>query len=139
MSGYSLGEFKVSIFAIRIFEPQRPPDSVFSPRFALAENSSFAAKGQERPITGGHAKPSYARKIKETTDGGRGRTRGQARPAIQIFPQGSFETDGGINERKTARRFRSHQAQEIADEKAQEKTLNADRLALGPLPSSRNF
>jgi hypothetical protein len=63
MSGYSLGGFKVSIFAIRIFEPQLPPDSVF-PRFALAENSSSTAKGQERPITGGHAKPSYAAKSK---------------------------------------------------------------------------
>jgi hypothetical protein len=32
--------------------------------------------------------------------------------------------------------FCSHKAQEIADEKAQEKTLNVDRFALGRLPSS---
>ena len=44
MSGYSLGGFKVSIFAIRIFEPQLPPDSVFSPVLRLQRTAVLPPK-----------------------------------------------------------------------------------------------
>jgi hypothetical protein len=62
----------------------------------------------------------YACTIKETTNGGWRRARGETRKALEVLAQRRIETNGKIDERKTIARVCENKTQEVADEKAQE-------------------
>ena len=59
----------------------------------------------------------YACQIKETAKGCRGRLGRKTRGTLEILAQGRLETDGEIDERKAASRFREDEAQKASDEK----------------------
>jgi hypothetical protein len=72
------------------------------------------------PVSARLAKHLYACKIKETANGGwRGACR-EARETFDVIAQGSVETDGEIDERKTIARVCEDKTQEIAEEKENE-------------------
>src|SRR5882724_5828071 len=60
----------------------------------------------------------YASKIKETTNGCRRGTRGQARKALEVVTERAVAQDGELNEPKPVAEARENEAQETAEEKA---------------------
>jgi hypothetical protein len=62
----------------------------------------------------------YACTIKETTNGRWRRARRETRKALEVLAQRRIETNGEIDERKTAPRVCENKTQKVADEKAKE-------------------
>ena len=63
----------------------------------------------------------YACEIKETTNGGRRSTRGQARKTFEEIPQRRIERNVQIDEQSGAAPHRQNKAQKIADQEAEKK------------------
>ena len=74
----------------------------------------------------------YACKIKETTNGCRRGTRGQARKALEVVTEGAVAQDGELDEPKPVAEAREDQAQETAKEKATIERAAAVRSPASP-------